>query len=80
MTPDPLVNSCASCRFFYRGTCRRFPPRPGEPHDLIANGKHYMGVVEPVWPPVDETDWCGEWQAPTAYISIEDAKRQGLVR
>ena len=52
--------SCFNCKFWENhepapvGECRRHAPV------LIWN--HVEDLVDSVWPVVDESDWCGEFQ------------------
>lgn len=53
---------CAKCVHYEavddrEGFCRRYAPRPfvGPESNLLADSSIN-------WPPVDSTDWCGEFQ------------------
>ena len=50
--------SCADCRFFIGGSCRRYQP-------LQIPGKS-------IWPSVSPADWCGEW-APDKITALRAA-------
>ena len=58
--------SCATCRFYYTGTCRRHPPTVAwydyndEPRDLCDTDRR--GHVTR-WPEPEANDWCGEYEA-----------------
>ncbi len=55
-----MADSCATC-FFYIGTgCHRLPP-------LLVSG-HVLSI----WPPVQASDWCGDFAAadPGVYPTI----------
>ena len=55
--------SCKTCIFFLKwskpgGECRRNAPQAVELHADIDDIEHIA-----YWPGVDESDWCGEWEA-----------------
>lgn len=54
------ADTCATCRFFFNRTCRRFPPTAaGTPVKNLVTQKLDM-VFRGVFPPVDEDMHCGE--------------------
>ncbi len=52
--------TCADCKFWNAGECRRFPPtlhKTGEP----AEADPGQGVIlKSFWPVTRAEDWCGE--------------------
>lgn len=54
---------CGDCRYrdAVDGTCRRNPPQSGN-LDSAASG---VKIGYPIWPKVEDTDWCGEGQTLT---------------
>ena len=55
--------SCKTCRFFMKwskpgGECRRNAPQAVALHADIDDPEHIA-----YWPGIDESDWCGEWEA-----------------
>jgi hypothetical protein len=54
--------TCGTCRWKQaNGECRRHPPIRGEVsvHAWLVDGTAVWGA-SPVWPHVNDTDWCGE--------------------
>lgn len=46
------IDHCNTCKFRnIRNECRRFPPQV----------TMVQGSVVPIFPVVDDDDWCGEW-------------------
>jgi hypothetical protein len=88
------IVSCKSCKFYhgYRlwegrkaGHCKRHAPSPWVGHYQWLREDQGMragiGVVQPVWPQVFETDWCGDYvhketnatgQTPAAQEKLHD--------
>jgi hypothetical protein len=63
----PAGPACARCRFFRPttkslGRCHRYAPRGVV---VIAQRTHaeVRGGPETIWPPVAESDWCGEYES-----------------
>jgi hypothetical protein len=67
------VVSCKSCKYYHEfrlwdgreaGHCKRHAPAPWVGHyewlSEDANGRSGIGVVQPVWPQVFASDWCGD--------------------
>lgn len=46
------IESCKTCRFFYKGTCRRYAPRQ-------VSARAWTRTH---WPPVLPMNWCGEYE------------------
>ena len=60
---DCLTEQCGTCRFFMKwskpgGECRRNAPQAVALHADIDDFEHIA-----YWPGIDESDWCGEWEA-----------------
>lgn len=51
---------CGDCRYrsSVNGTCHRSPPQSGTV-DSTATG---VKIGYPIWPKVEDQDWCGEGQ------------------
>ena len=59
---------CGDCKFYAESVCAAHPPS--------ARYSTRTGV-EPLWPPVEEDEWCGEFK-PTAqaqHRASEEGKR-----
>ena len=76
--------ACLHCRYCYRylrdegyGQCRRHAPIPIMVN-IFDNPEILDEVIaRPVWPEVELTDWCGEWQSITeqyTYVGEDDGE------
>lgn len=63
MGQGEMKNTCGECRYRLDGGCHRFPPSaqalPVTVTDL--QGTHQALQTVTIWPPVTESDRCGEW-------------------
>lgn len=67
---ENLSQRCASCRYFYNGSCRRYPKINIASTQMTSNydqkTNQYIQEYKTSWnlgyPYCDGTDWCGEWQ------------------
>ena len=55
---EDYAEVCGWCAYYERdtrhqGECRRYAPRPGD---------ESRGIGGPMWPQVQESDWCGEFK------------------
>jgi hypothetical protein len=46
---------CATCKFYDRRDCKVYPPQ------VIYD--YTSDTYESLWPEVEPTDWCGQWEA-----------------
>ena len=60
------AEQCLACLYYVAGACHRHGPQVVS---VTATGS--TTGYKAVWPPVESTDWCGEWAA--------QATRSGLV-
>jgi len=71
-----VSDSCKTCKYYrtphsfysvmqHAGDCRALPPITLK---AIGNGDEYPKAV---WPPVAESDWCGQYK-PTKSESADD--------
>lgn len=52
-----MARNCKSCRWFTANNqCRRFPPQI-----IVLGADQTFENTGPMFPIMDETDWCGEW-------------------
>jgi hypothetical protein len=76
--------SCGSCRFWRRnekgkpsGVCRQTQPTAFiiamVAHPIMKNQQ--IPIVDSFWPPIPESEWCGQWEAPKAPLSEIDLSR-----
>ena len=79
--PPTRLRSCPTCDYLgsfdvvtqgYIGRCRRYAPRASAPSGLE------LGRLNTIWPPVRETDWCGEWEEAQG-VTTETPKRRESV-
>jgi len=58
--------TCRHCRFFddyeTTGVCRRYAPRPR----LVTEDESVDKVDFALWPAVQASDFCGEWETDTS--------------
>lgn len=82
------VESCGSCRFWKRhkdgqpsGMCRQKPPAVimigMQPHPIAKN--QGMPIVDSFWPPIPESEWCGQWSAAAKTYADIDLSKLGEV-
>jgi hypothetical protein len=76
--------SCGSCRFWRRnekgkpsGVCRQTQPTAFivamVAHQIMKNQQ--IPIVDSFWPPIPESEWCGQWNAaPKSYADIDLSK------
>lgn len=60
--------ACARCRFFHRrddegGLCRRHAPSP-----YVVTLSLFGTAADAGWPPVSDSDWCGEYRVDPATL------------
>jgi hypothetical protein len=64
-----MRETCKSCRYWEKGSCRRNPPQGF----LIPKANPLSNQVEPallcMFPQIDGELWCGEWKGRVELVS-----------
>lgn len=75
MSEGKNIHRCGYCRFARARAgqleCHKSPPAA----DWYREKKMWLGI----WPPVDETDWCGSFEGDKVWEKLMDERRSGYL-